>query len=233
MLSQNSSGLSYNILLWPLCLAQRLKISMKTGDRTQAAQSPGAALSTPASQREALFRSRDNCGQRGAPPCWELCATLSPGRKTALDQTKRCSFCALASPLLFLSGLRHPLRSSGCSFLHKSPALNPAAAPLQPQPSFLMPWLILRVNKSHLPSKHILLRGPPRPGALSPESHPLERSFASLDDCIDTWAPLFWLQENSTAWSLPSARTCGLSLPVELPMLPHKWKMFRLMISYC
>lgn len=40
------------------------------------------------------------------------------------------------------------------------------------QLSFLLPWLILQVNKSHLPSKHILLRGPPHPGALSPESHP-------------------------------------------------------------
>lgn len=71
------------------------------------------------------------------------------------------------------------------------------------QLSFLLAWLILQVNKSHLPSKRILLRGPPHPGALSPESHP----SASLDDCIDTWLLLFRLQENSTAWSLPSART--------------------------
>lgn len=41
-----------------------------------------------------------------------------PSTKTSSEETKCCFFCLLASPSLFLSGLRHPLRSSGCSFLH-------------------------------------------------------------------------------------------------------------------
>lgn len=175
-------------------------------------------------------------------PCWEVIAqdqrkvragrhtsflgalclpssTLSPGRKTASHQT-----------LLFLPGCLTlivpfwPEASTEELRVFLSPQ-KPCSSSSAAQPSFLPTLLILQANKSHLPSKHILLRGPPHPGALSPQS--------SLDDCIDTWLLLFWLRENSTAWSLPSARTCGLILPVELPMLPHKWKMFELMISHC